>query len=122
MKAKSPKSHSSSQSKTYRVIPTDVFLTDAKALQKKYPNIKSDFLDLAKSLKKNPQQGESLGGGLFKVRMDISDKDAGKSGCARVVIKVIVQDKEIYVLRALDKGELSTFLSDALKKMYKRGI
>jgi len=42
---------------TYRVIPTQNFLDEAKKLLKKYPNIKDDFLELSKVLKIDPITG-----------------------------------------------------------------
>ncbi|MGB3079636.1 MAG: hypothetical protein WBB31_11205 [Saprospiraceae bacterium] len=121
-KGKKPPNPSSSPSRNYKVFPTPTFLKDAKKLLKKYPKINDDFLNLAKSLKKNPEQGENLGGGIYKIRMDITEKSKGKSGCARVAVQVIVEDKEVYVLRAIDKGEFETFITEALKNEAKRNL
>jgi hypothetical protein len=52
--------------------------------------------------------------------MDISGKSKGKSGCARVAIQVIVDDKEVYVLRVIDKGEFDTIITDTLKEVGKK--
>lgn len=103
-------------SKNYKIFPTQIFLTDAKKLAKRFPNIKKDFLDLAKTLKTDPCQGVDLGGGFYKVRMEISDKPKGKSGSARIAIQVNQEDKEVYILRVIDKGEFVSFITDALKK------
>ncbi len=54
--------------------------------------------------------------------MDITEKSKGKSGCARVAIQVIVEDKEVYVLRAIDKGEFETFITDALRNEAKKNL
>jgi mRNA-degrading endonuclease RelE of RelBE toxin-antitoxin system len=55
---------------TYRVIPTQNFLDEAKKLLKKYPNIKDDFLELSKVLKIDPITGnDSISEHCYKVRM-----------------------------------------------------
>lgn len=119
-KAKNQPNLSSNPSGSYKIFPTEEFLKDAKKLLKKYPNIKDDFLNLARALKKNPHPEEDLGGGFHKVRMDIADKVKGKSGCARVLVQVFDKERKIAVLRAIDKGDISTFITDAIKKMFSK--
>lgn len=89
----------------YKVIPTPTFLKEASALQKKYPNINKDFLELAKILKDDPVTGnDHVFKDLWKVRMIISDKGKGERGAARVIIEIRVIDKEVYVYRFMIKG------------------
>jgi len=118
-KEKSKESPSTNSSKNYKIICTPTFLKEAKQLSKKYPNIKNDFLKLRDVLKINPEQGDDLGFGLRKIRMEISDKSHGKSGGARIIIQVKVIDKVVYVLSTYDKGEYGSIDTDALKRLLK---
>lgn len=51
----------------------------AKALAKKYKSFRQDYDDFLDSLEKAPFQGTSLGGGVYKTRMQIVSKGKGKS-------------------------------------------
>ena len=51
---------------------TPVFKSEAKRLAKHYPSFVEDLKELAKSLKKNPDQGTPLAGGFRKIRMAIT--------------------------------------------------
>jgi hypothetical protein len=105
-------------SQTYKVILTPTFEFQARELLKKYPHIKTDFLTLKDSLKKDPITGhDSLGKDCFKVRMAISDKNVGKSGGARVIIAVKVIDKEVYLLTVYNKGEKNSLIKRELEKL-----
>ena len=111
----------SKPSQNYKIIPTKNFLAEAKKLLKKYPNIKQDFLNLAKVLKADPITGNDyLGNGCYKVRMQITDKGDGQSGGARVIINVQVINKEVYVISTYDKGEQETIKDHILKKLLKK--
>lgn len=96
-------------------------MDEAKQLLKKYPNIKADFLALAKELKKDPFSGnDRLIDDCYKVRMQITDKGGGKSGGARVIINLQVKNNVIYVISTYDKGRLETIKDFLLKKMLKK--
>lgn len=106
-------------SKKFKVIPTQNFIDEAVEIRKKYPNIKEDFTNLRKELQKDPEIGEDLGGGLFKVRMAITEKGDGKSGGARVIVYVKKMDRIVYVLSAYLKSEWDTAIISALKDRIK---
>lgn len=102
----------------YKIIPTPNFLDEAKRLVKKYPNIKTDFLALAKELKKDPITGnDRLIDDCYKVRMQITDKGGGKSGGARVIINLQVKDNVIYLISVYDKSRYETIKDFALKRL-----
>lgn len=89
----------------------------AKALAKKYNSFRNDLDDFIKSLKKQPQQGTSLGHGAYKVRMAIASKGKGKSGGARVITYHIEEGKgnenfDLTLLTIYDKSEIDN-ISDA---------
>ena len=105
-------------SKRFKIICTTNFLQEAKQLARKYPNIKKDFFELRDVLKTDPITGNnSLGNNVFKVRMQISDKNKGQSGGARVIIQVKIIDHVIYVLSVYDKSKFSTILDETIKKL-----
>ncbi len=79
-----PELHSTTSSNLFKVILTNTFMADANSMKKKYPGIKNDFLALKDKLKSNPLQlAKPLGKDLYKIRMAITDKNAGKSAGAR---------------------------------------
>jgi hypothetical protein len=95
-------------------------MKEAKKLATKYPNIKNDFLELKSVLKKTPEKfGIDIGGGMYKIRMSISDKQRGKSGSARVIVYILRADKEVYVLSVYDKAQYDTVVVSELKKAVK---
>ena len=67
-----------------KIIYTDFFVNRAKRFHKKFVSLKNDVAQLEKELLENPKLGESLGAGLYKVRLAVESKGGGKSsGCRR---------------------------------------
>ena len=94
------------------------FAREAKRLSKHYPSFKQDLIELVASLKKNPFQGDDLGNGIHKVRMQISSKGKGKSGGARVITLNVLVNKdtfEINLLLLYDKKDADNFNPAALQ-------
>ena len=76
-----------------RVKISEDFRTSYKQLKKRHRSLDDDFERLLNSLMQNPMQGVELFGGARKIRLAITSKGRGKSGGARVIIRVrIVQD------------------------------
>ena len=73
------------------------------------------------SLLDNPLQGVELTGGARKIRLAITSKGRGKSGGARVIIRVRIVDDELQLLYIYDKSDLEnisdSYLRDLLKRM-----
>ena len=71
----------------------------AKNMAKKYKSFIRDYDAFLDALEKDPYQGVSLGGGVYKTRMAITSKGKGKcfrflhqkSGCGNEKAKVIIQ-------------------------------
>jgi hypothetical protein len=89
----------------YNVEFEEIFLKKASQLTKKYPSLPADLQDAVNALKENPFHGESLGGGLYKVRLHIKSKRVGKSGGGRLIIHVIQVEEKILFLSIYDKSE-----------------
>lgn len=115
--ANQPK-HSTNSSANYKIFTTTLFVKEATDLKKKYPNIRDDFYELQKRLKADPITGnQSLGKDCYKIRMKISDKKSGERDGARVIVKVLVIDKTVYVLSVYDKSEKNNITEDEFHKM-----
>lgn len=102
----------------FEVIPTTGFAKALKALAKRYPSIKQDISDFAKSLQKNPFQGDELTPGIRKIRMAITSKGRGKSGGARVITYTIIVSESqgrVYLIDIYDKADFSTVDVSVLK-------
>jgi len=105
---------------SFTIKLTRNFEKEAKPLLKKYPSFKKDIAAFIEDLRSNPDQGTSLGHGLFKVRVAMSGKNRGKSGGARVITYVIFRDETVYLVSIYDKAAYDTadvtLLIDILKQ------
>ena len=90
---------------SYNILNTAEFSKELKKISKKYPSLKNDYLSLLYSLKENPTLGKSLGNNVFKIRMSIKSKSAGKIGGARVITFVRVIANEILMISIYDKSD-----------------
>lgn len=120
---KNRQSHSTTSSTSYKLFVTTLFLSEARRLKKKYPNIKKDFNELRKRLKIDPIIGnDPLGMDCYKVRMAITDKNSGESGGARIIIEVKIVDKAVYLLSVYDKAEKGSLFDNELTRILKKKI
>jgi len=100
-----------------KIIPSPEFDRRFKRLAKKYKSLPADYLTLSDELKENPFQGESLGGGVRKIRMAISSKGKGKSGGARVLTLTVLvsDDADVTLLTIYDKEEIDNVTDSYIK-------
>ncbi|MBQ8761381.1 MAG: addiction module toxin RelE [Bacteroidales bacterium] len=106
----------------YKILPSDIFLKEAKRLNKKYHSFKNDLETLQAELLENPESGTDLGNGLRKVRMAIKSKGRGKSHGARVITYTIitsVNEGEINLLTIYDKAERETISRQEIEEIVK---
>jgi mRNA-degrading endonuclease RelE of RelBE toxin-antitoxin system len=101
------------------IEPSPKFRKEFKALAKKYPSLIADFRQLEAELLENPQMGEPLGLGCYKIRLAIDSKNDGKSGGARVITCVRIVEEQIDLLTIYDKSEQSTIKKHEIKKLIK---
>lgn len=100
---------------------TPVFKSEAKRLAKHYPSFAEDLKELAKSLKKNPDQGTPLAGGFRKIRMAITSKGKGKSAGARVItLNCLVNTTEglVTFVTVYDKSEEESISIKEIRKAF----
>ena len=100
---------------------SDEFKTAYKRLKKKYRSLEADFEALLLSLQKEPLQGVEILDEVRKIRMNITSKGRGKSGGARVIVRVRIVMDELQLLYIYDKSDFENvsdaYLRDILKRM-----
>jgi hypothetical protein len=104
----------------YSISRTAEFSKHLKQLAKKYPSIKYDYPLLLDSLSANPTQGDSLGKGCYKVRWKITSKQACKSGGARVITYVKIENRHITLLDLYDKADKESISEKELAALIKK--
>ena len=90
---------------SYKIFTIPPFDKQIKRLAKKYPSVKAEYAQLLDTLEKNPKQGTALGNNCYKIRLSIASKGKGKSGGARVITFLKINDNSIYLLAIFDKSE-----------------
>lgn len=100
---------------------SDEFLAAFKRLKKKHKSLQYDFENLLYLLQEDPEQGVELFDGIRKVRLAITSKGKGKSGGARVIVRVRIVNDELAFLFIYDKSDYEnvsdSYLRDILKRM-----
>ena len=104
---------------SYNVQSIVVFEKQTKRLLKKYPSLKEELFQFVQSLKKNPEQGTSIGKSCFKIRIAIASKGKGKRGGARVITHFLITDTTVYLLSIYDKSEKDTLSDKELEELLK---
>src|SRR5215469_12559769 len=93
---------------SYKVVLTSEFAKEAKRIAKKHPGIKGDIAKLIAELAENPTIGTELGHNFYKVRMSITGTNKGKSGGARVITYVILDQETVLLTEIYLKSEHDT--------------
>ncbi|MFB9845466.1 type II toxin-antitoxin system RelE/ParE family toxin [Mucilaginibacter ginsenosidivorans] len=102
---------------SYNVISIQPFDRQLKQLAKKYPSLKKEYGDLLDSLEQNPVQGTPLGKNCYKIRISIASKGKGKSGGARVITNVLVNEQTVFLLIIYDKSEKENITAKELEEL-----
>lgn len=108
-----------------RVIPFREFNRRAKRLLKKHRSLLQELQQLTDSLETDPRQGESLGAGLYKIRLASASKGGGKSGGFRVITYFVAQTAEgevVYLVTIYDKSKESSMDKEALLSQLRREL
>ena len=72
------------------------------------PKLRSDLLE-------NNTIGKFLGNNVYKIRMVITSKGKGKSGGARVISYVYVQEELLFLLSIYDKSKKENITDNEIK-------
>jgi hypothetical protein len=104
-----------------RVRTSEEFRIAYKRLKKRHKSLQHDFERLLVSLLENPIQGVEIEENVRKIRLAITSKGRGKSGGARVIIRVRLIADELQLLYIYDKADFENvsdaFLRDVMKRM-----
>jgi len=101
----------------FKVKASENFKKEAKRLSKKYPSLKIELEALGQELSKEPTLGIPLGNDVFKIRLAISSKGKGKSGGARVITYVQINDETVLLLSIYNKGKKDSISNYEIKKL-----
>jgi len=101
----------------FQVVLTLRFEKESKKIVRKYPNFRTDLSRLIDSLSLQPEQGNHLGEGIYKLRISISGKSSGKSYGARIIYAVVSIRKEVYLLSVYDKSDKKDISRSEIKAM-----
>ncbi len=102
---------------SYSIKTIPKFEKNLKKLAKKYPSLKIEYTNLLKTLRKDPQQGVSLGNSCYKIRLAIASKSKGKSGGARVITNFVVTGEVVFLLSIYDKSNKENITDKELKEL-----
>jgi mRNA-degrading endonuclease RelE of RelBE toxin-antitoxin system len=101
----------------YNVIATPKFKREIKRLTKKFVSLKNEYASLIDELSENPILGTPLGNNCYKIRLPIASKGKGKSGGARVITYVFVEQTTVYLISIYDKSEQSSITDKELLRL-----
>lgn len=105
---------------SYNVSSIPLFDKQVKRLSKKYSSLKSDLIELLKSLADNPEQGKSLGNNFYKIRIAITSKGKGKSGGGRIITYIKVTTTTVFLTSIYDKSEKNSISDKELEQIFKQ--
>ncbi|MBQ4408979.1 MAG: type II toxin-antitoxin system RelE/ParE family toxin [Bacteroidales bacterium] len=101
------------------VFTHEEFEKQFKRYCKKYHSLIDDYEAFLNSIKENPFQGASLGKGVHKVRMAVSDKGGGKSGGMRVITYSVTKRDDgtinVTLLYIYDKSEMENISDNFIR-------
>jgi hypothetical protein len=103
-----------------KILTTRKFDKTIKKLFKKYTSLVEDLELLKTQITENPTLGNALGNNCYKIRLQISSKKQGKSGGARVITYVLIEENKITLLDIYDKSERDSITDKELKILIKK--
>jgi mRNA-degrading endonuclease RelE of RelBE toxin-antitoxin system len=104
---------------SYKIISIPTFDKDLKSLSKKHRSIPKDYEKLLDDLELNPKMGDEILQNCYKIRMAITSKGKGKSGGARVITYIYIQEETVYLLSIYDKSEHTTISDAVIRELIK---
>ncbi len=108
-----------------QIIPFVEFNRRAKRLLKKYRSLSTELRSLIDSLEADPTQGQSLGAGLYKIRLASASKGGGKSGGFRIItyyVEQTVDGEIVYLVTIYDKSEAASITKEELVKLLQQEL
>lgn len=105
-----------------KIISLESFRKDVKKLYKKNKKLPQDLKTLNTTLQENPKMGIELSSKLYKMRLENSSSNTGKSGGFRVIYYYLDEDENLYLLKMYSKTEIANIKEEVLIKMLKSQI
>ncbi len=105
-----------------KILTTPRFDSRYKRLAKKFRSLENDIDNLEEKLLATPKLGESLGAGLYKIRLAVESKGGGKSGGFRLITYLLEErpdGTDIFFITIYDKSEDDTMQKQSLLKLVK---
>lgn len=108
---------------SYQIKVTPDFERSAKRIAKKYKSIYKDILLLIDQLEQDPHLGAFLGNNLYKIRINVTGLNRGKSGGGRVITYVRLIESTVVLAEIYLKSEVDTIdESIIIEKLKKDGF
>lgn len=101
---------------SFEVRTTPDFERSLKRVAKKHRSIREDISALIQQLEQEPHLGVQLRTNLYKIRLNISSLNKGKSGGARVITYVLVSRETVFLAEIFIKSESETIDEDSMIK------
>ena len=98
----------------FEVKYTPDFDHSLKRIAKKHKSIRYDLLELIDQLEREPRTGIQVRTNLYKIRLNISSSNKGKSGGARVITYVYNTKETVFLAEIYLKSEFETFDEQAI--------
>lgn len=105
---------------SYNIIAIPEFKKQAKKLSKRYISLKTELSVLFEELTENPTLGTSLGNDVYKIRLAVASKGRGKSGSARVVTYVRIDQTTVVLVSIYNKGEKDSISDKEIKELLEK--
>ena len=102
-----------------KIISLESFAKDVKKLYKKNKKLPQDLKNLNETLLENPKVGIELSSKLYKMRLENSSSNIGKSGGFRVIYYYLDEEENIYLLKIYSKTEIENIKEEILIKLLK---
>jgi mRNA-degrading endonuclease RelE of RelBE toxin-antitoxin system len=100
------------------IITTDTFDKNVKKISKKDKLLYKDLQILLETLSKNPKEGTALGNNAYKIRLQNSSCNRGKSGGYRV-ISYFWNEKTLGLLTIYSKSERENIFENEIEALIK---
>ena len=107
------------------VIILPEFARRNKRLSRRFRTLLDEIDNLIDQLEVAPRQGESLGAGLYKIRLASASKGGGKSGGFRVITYYVEQTSEgetVYLVTIYNKSETDSITKEELLRLLQQGL
>ena len=104
---------------SFKTEATPNFARELKQLIKKYTSLKKEIAELQIRLEQDPMTGTSLGKNCYKIRVGIASKGRGKSGGARVITYVVINEETVFLVSIYDKSEQGDIEGNDLQNIIK---